>query len=209
MTTDPINEDATGTPVAPVAVPVVPESMLEGPKIVDVPPIPGEKEPEDPNKFLIVRYDPFMQVVNGMSGSGAGNMRRLSEVLREAIDHDAPAKFQGATQAALAEVSDTAYEQGKVAKEQEMQSALDAANEHAKRLEEQIVIERDAGVEHGKNLMQSDIDQMRENGQKLEQDLLAANAKVETLEGVIKDLEKDLAEAKKPAVQRQPKNDEK
>lgn len=85
---------------------LVPASMLT-PRIVPVGPT-GVKEPPDPSKVVVVKYDAFMQVVNGMAGSAAGNMRRLSEILRDAVDGSADQQFRTAIEQATEKAAEDA-----------------------------------------------------------------------------------------------------
>ena len=75
-----------------------PEHMLQL-RIVPVGPL-GVKEELDESRRLVVKYGPYMQVVNGMLGSNAGNMHRLGELLRDAVDGSAQGQFAEAIQAA-------------------------------------------------------------------------------------------------------------
>jgi flagellar biosynthesis chaperone FliJ len=191
-TPTPENLDADGVVLA------IPPSMLL-PRIVPVPESLGTKEEHDPTKRVVVEYDPFMDVVNGLAGSNSGASRRISEILHKAVDRDAVSQFSQVIQQANIEGQDIGRQAATAAYADELASL----NDEITRLNAAV------GEEAGKaDELYKQVDTLTLNLKTAEEERLSLVDNLKTAHETIARLEKELEEAKLPAAARAKKADE-
>lgn len=172
-TTQPEMENGPGPDYVPPT--LVPEHMLNI-RIVPIPEQLGTKENPDPNKVIVVGYDTFMQVVNGLAGSGAGANRRIAQLLQESVRAEAIGQFAAVIAQASADGSAAGYEAGKAAALDEVAGVADEAA--------RAVAAAQGEAEEAKAAVQTMSEELE-----LAQERIVA-------------LEKELAEERKPAASR-------